>query len=255
MEPCPEPLTAVTMTGRENGHSGRVPFGLIALSPACAAAGFLSGAALLLPLLSAAPAYGAMVLLLRQGRRRAAIAAMLVWALLLGASMTGLCAAMPEREARVVLHGPGYWDEMRVWLETGEGRESHPARFVPQHFLHAGAFVMLCLISGSLLGVLFGAALMNFMAYYVAHVAAATGAHPVLAGVLAWPPWSVVRIASFVALGVYLSEPILSRLWIAPPPARGARLGIGLAALGLALDILLKGLLAPHWPALLRSLR
>ena len=40
------------------------------------------------------------------------------------------------------------------------------------------------------------------MAYYVAQVSLVTPTHPVLAALLAWHPWAVVRVISFVILAV-----------------------------------------------------
>src|SRR2546428_105065 len=87
----------------------RLAFALVLLSPAAAAAGFLVGPPLMLPFIAAAPAYAAMLLLLRSAARTQAVAAMLLWAGLLGASMTLLCGAMPERAERVVICGRAYW--------------------------------------------------------------------------------------------------------------------------------------------------
>lgn len=234
---------------------GILPFLLVILSPAAIAAGFLSGSKLLLPVLCAAPAYPSMVILIKRRWRAHAIGAMLLWAALLGTMMTALCVAMPERASTVVFNGPAYWDEMRVWLETGEGRESSPRLFVPQHLLHAAAFVLLSLATGSLVSLVFGAILMNYMAYYVAQVVLATPAHPMLAAILGWHPWSVLRIASFVVLGVILAEPLLSKLVGIRAGTRGRAAWILFAVGGLVLDLSLKAVLAPHWPTLLGSLR
>src|SRR5437867_6550228 len=196
----------------------RLAFALVLLSPAAVAAGFLLGLPRLLPFLAAAPAYAAMLVLLRAGARTQAVAAMLLWAGLLGASMTLLCSSMPERAERVVIHGPAYWEEMGPWLETGKGRESEPARFIPQHLLHAGLFVVLALATASLLSIVVGAALMDYMAYYVSRIVLVTLSHPVLAGLLGSLPWSLIRIASLAVLGFVLAAPSLLRLcWISAP--------------------------------------
>jgi hypothetical protein len=218
------------------------------------AAGFYLGIPVLLPILCAAPAYASMALLLREGKRGAALAAMLLWALLLGAVMTGLCACDPARAERVVIHGADYWEEMRPWLETGAGRESDPSRFLPQHALHAALFVVLSLLTASAVSVVFGAVLMNYMAYYVARVVLLTPAHPFLAALLGWHPWSIVRIASFVTLGVLLAEPLLARVMRTPRPAMARGL-LALAVCGLLIDAVMKAVLAPHWAAVLRGLR
>ncbi len=154
-----------------------------------------------------------------------------------------------------MLHGTAYWDEMSRWLETGQGREADPAEFLPQHLLHAALFIALSLATASLVSIAFGAVLMNYMAYYVARVVLLTPARPVLAGLLAWHPWSVVRVASYVVLGVCLAEPLLARIGGGGWPAAGRRRWIAAAVAGLLLDAALKAALAPHWHALLRSLR
>ena len=183
-----------------------MPLTLVVLSPLAMAAGFWLGEPLLLPILASAPAYAAMALLLREGRRGAALGAMLLWAVL------------------------------------------------PQHALHAGAFVALSLLTASVVSVVFGAALMNYMAYYVAELIRLTPSHPWLAALLGWHPWSIVRIVSFVTLGVLLAEPLLRRVTRAPRLAPPRAL-LALALAGLVVDVCLKALLAPHWAALLRSLR
>src|SRR6185295_17917504 len=137
------------------------------------------------------------------------IGIMLVWAFVLGVTMTALCRAWPERASAVVLHGPAYWEEMSVWLETGHGAESTPSIFLPQHALHAAVFVALSLATGSALSILLGTVMMGYMSYYVAHVSASAPAHPLAAAILGWHPWSVVRVGAFIVLGVVLAEPVL----------------------------------------------
>lgn len=228
---------------------------LVALSPVLDLLGFAIGSRWLLPIFSAGPAYLAMVILLRRRTRAEAIGAMLVWALLHGMTMTLLTFADPVRAAGVVLNGPAYWREMAPWLETGIGRESIPSEFLPQHLLHAGAFVLLCLLTASALGILLGAVLMNYMAYYVGHVVILTPARPALAALLAWHPWSLVRIAAFVILGVCLAEPLLRRLGAIVPGGASKRPWLLTALVLLVIDLGAKALLAPHWAGLLRALR
>ena len=228
---------------------------LVALSPLAAVIGFAVGSRLLLPILCAAPAYAAMLVLLFTRTRSEAIAAMLLWAALHGAIMTVLCTARPERASAIIVHGPAYWQEMSLWVESGRGRESEPSRFLPQHLMHAAAFVGLSLATASALSIAFGGLLMNYMAYYVAHVGIETPSHPTLAAIIAWHPWSIVRIASYVILGVCFAEPLLTRLRGAPVDPQPVRPWVIAGLSGLALDVGLKLILAPHWPALLRSMR
>ena len=100
-----------------------------------------------------------------------------------------------------MIHGAAYWEEMRPWLETGQGREERAvpvpaAARAPRRRVH----VALSLLTASVVSVVFGAILMNYMAYYVSQVVRLTSSHPLLAALLGWHPWSVVRIVSFVTL-------------------------------------------------------
>ena len=70
---------------------------------------------------------------------------------------------------------------------------------------------------------------------------------------LAWVPWAVIRVASFVTLGVILGGPLLGRvLGFRFRLADHAR-WMALAAAGLAIDIALKWLLAPVWREMIRN--
>jgi hypothetical protein len=95
-----------------------------------------------------------------------------------------------------------------------------------------------------------GALLMNYMGHYVGTLAAASR-QPAMTLLLAWHPWAVIRVISFVVIGVVLSVPLLSRIgrfhvdWIA------ARKLLCWAGAGLVADIVLKALLAPAWQRLL----
>jgi hypothetical protein len=133
---------------------------------------------------------------------------------------------------------------------TGRGAESSPSRFLPQHARDGAIFSALALASGGVLAMPMGAALMNYMGCYVGSLAAAS-AHPAASIVLGWHPWAVVRVVSFVVLGVLLSMPALSRLFRFRIDWRAARPLFAAAIAGLLVDIALKALLAPSWRLLL----
>jgi hypothetical protein len=69
--------------------------------------------------------------------------------------------------------------------------------------------------------------------------------------ILGWHPWAVIRVISFVTLGVVLSAPVLSRLGKFTMDLRAARPLVMVASAGLVVDVLLKWLLAPAWQRLL----
>ena len=227
------------------------------LLPLLNIAGWLIGLALgaqwLLPLLNAAPACWFMVTTLRRGERKRAIALMLWWGLWLGISGVAASLLWPARAEMVVYNGAAYRDEMFSWLTTGVGRESSPAEFIPQHLIHAAIFVALSLVTASTLSILMGCVLMNYMSFYVGslilHCSGTAAATTAI--LLGWNPWSMVRVASYIILGVVLCEPLLFRMPGRWPAPSGRGFWLLLAAAGLLVDIAMKALLAPHWPGLL----
>jgi hypothetical protein len=213
--------------------------------------GLVLGSPWLLPLLNTAPAYVVLVRRLGRGDRAGAVVAMLLWAAALAVGGTVTFALWPSPVDGLVLNGPAYRDDMLHWIRTGEGREGSLRLFLPQHLLHLGAFVALCLPTASVLGILLGAVLMNFMSFYVATLTRA-GVPAGAVVLLGWQPWAICRVAAFCVLGVVLAEPLLGRF--RPLARSGSRRRYVLAAaLGLLADCVLKAVLAPTWGALLRG--
>src|SRR5262245_17035206 len=216
--------------------------------------GLVLGVRWLLPALNTLPAYAAMVVLLRRGRRDVAVAAMLAWAATLAVCGTLFFWLWPQPPDLLVVNGPRYRDEMFHWIRTGVGSEGSPRLFLPQHLLHLLAFVALSLATASAVSIFMGAVLMNYMDFYVASLARA-GAPGWAATLLGWQPWAICRVAAFCILGVVLAEPLLAR--IAPyryDGLRGARRWIAIAAAGILADWVLKAALAPWWGLWLRPL-
>jgi hypothetical protein len=225
---------------------------LLAATPALTVLGYYSRLPWLLPILQVIPAYPLMVLDLRKGKVSLAILRMLVWALLIAVTVEWLALAAPEVGTASVIHGEAYRDEMVRWVRTGIGRESDPTRFLPQHLFHLGAFVALSLASGSLLSLILGAVLMNYMSFYVGSLAS-LARRPWTILLVGWPPWAVARVAAFVILGVILSGPLLRRVAGIPFRWEERRGWIVAAAAGLMLDVTMKTILAPSWSGILRS--
>ena len=220
------------------------------LAPLAAALGLASGRATLLPVLATAAVYPTFARLILRGRPGAAAVAAVLWAASLAASIAVITACDPGRTAGAVLNGPAYRDEMFAFIGSGHGRESEPARFVPQHLLHLAAFAVLTAASGGLLGLLLGAGLVGYMSFYVGALAA--GPEPGLAALCGWPPWAVLRVVAFILLGTVLARPLLARLARRPPAPLRVRLWLAGAFGLLLLDVALKALLAQRWAALLR---
>jgi len=205
---------------------------------------------LLVPVLNTLASFPFMVAALRRGNVRLAVARMLVWALALGVCATLLSYWQPWRTETLFLRAASYRAEMFGWVMTGHGAESEPSRFLPLHLRDAAIFVVLALATGGVLAMIMGAALMNYMGHYVGALAAAS-ARPAVTMILGWHPWAVVRIVSFVTLGVVLSAPLLSKIWNFPVDWLSERRLAAYAAAGLVVDVVMKWLLAPAWQKLL----
>jgi hypothetical protein len=217
------------------------------------AVGWLVGIPALVPALNALPAYPFLYRSLSAGRTNRAIVEMLAWAAALAVSSTAISYLDPVRAGRLFINGAAYRREMFFWVLTGLGAESEPAQFVPAQAMHALIFGVLSLLSASVLSMPMGALLVNYMGTYVGSLAAVSR-HPVLTAFAGWVPWAIIRIASFVALGVVLAGPVASRLLGFRFRLREHVPVLVLALTALLTDIVLKAVLAPGWHVLLRRI-
>jgi hypothetical protein len=214
------------------------------------ALGWAIGIPILVPILNTLASFPFMVLALKRGDVRGAVGRMLLWALAMGVTATLMSYARPEQTGLLFLRAQAYRTEMFNWILTGTGPESTPSQFIPQQLGHAAMFAGLALATGGALAMPMGAVLMNYMGHYVGTLAE-TSAHPVLTTLLAWHPWAVIRVISFVTIGVVLSAPLLSRIAKFHVDWSAARRLLVWSCAGLVLDVLLKTLLAPTWQRLL----
>jgi hypothetical protein len=213
----------------------------LASTPLCALLLFLPGGGWLLALAAPLTLWPTFAPAIRSNRDGAAFRAAVLWAILLSVGVLLFATQFPEAAARSVVRGESYRSEMFGWIETGVGKEGDWRRFLPEHAVHLGAFALLSLLTAGYLGLALGAALMAYMNYFVAGVAAASG-EPIAAITTAWFPWSIARVLAFIAFGVLLARPLLRReRW--PFERRHAR-WFALALLGIAVDIGLKVALA-----------
>jgi hypothetical protein len=223
---------------------------LVCLTVLSYAAGWILGIPLLVPVLNTAASYPFMVAALKRGDLKLAVVRMLVWALTMAVCATLISYLRPWASGDVFLRGAAYRAEMFAWIMTGRGPESTPSAFVPQHAVHAAVFTALALATGGAVAMAMGATLMNYMGHYVGSLAAASS-HPLPTIVVAWHPWSIIRIISYVTLGVVLSAPLLSRVMRFRVDWREARILAAWACAGLVADVVLKALIAPAWQRLL----
>lgn len=233
---------------RERGRGAQL---LLLLTPFLPLLVFLPFGRWLLPLLAPLTLWPSFAPRVRERRYLAAWGFGLAWAALLSLGVVVLVARFPEAARDGILNGEPYREEMFGWIATGVGRESDPAAFIPIHLLHLGLFLVLTWISGGYLGLVLGAALVDYMSYFVGSYAVASG-EPVLGAIAAWVPWSVIRVLAFVLLGVVFARPLLVRKpW---PFGRDELKLMALAASGILADILMKALMAPDYGLFLRQL-
>ena len=228
---------------------------LLAATPLVALVALLPGGRWLLPVVAPLTVYLWFARRVRFGDYLGAWTIGIVWAALLSLGVVLLVYLLPDAAAAGIFHGPAYREEMFGWVRTGNAPENHPAQFVPQHMLHLGLFVLLTWVSGGYLGLVLGAGLVGYMSYFVGSYGAAAEpawVHFLMGPVLAWVPWSVLRVASFVLIGVVLSRPVLlRRAW---PFGRREAVLLGLALSGIVGDIVIKALTAPSYGLFLRQI-
>lgn len=229
-----------------------VPAAIVAGTAVSYVVAIAIGVPWLVPVLNVVPAFPFMVASLRRGDVGEAVWRMLVWAAALAVCATALSYFWTAEAGRIFLRGEAYRREMFEFVQTGRGAEGDIRVFLPQHLLHAAAFCLLAVATGSVLAMPLGAFLMNYMAYYVGALGAAS-AHPWLAMTLAWVPWALIRIAAFVTLGVVLGGPLLGRLFGFEYRWRGQRRWVALAGAALLTDVVLKWALAAAWREMIRS--
>ncbi len=223
---------------------------LVLSAPLTALLPFATGLRWAAPLVAGSLAWWFLVREPDRSRRRV-VGWLLVWAIALSFSFVLLTVYFPERAARAIPHARRYWNEMQPWLQTGIGVESTPAAFVPQHLLHLLGFASLSLLTAGWGGLVLGAYLLGYMSFYVG-MTTSLAARPLAAVALAWHPWSLLRVAAFVILGVSLSRLLLE--WRGRAEWWQSNRGrLALAAVLWIADLGLKALLAPHWPSLLRQ--
>jgi hypothetical protein len=222
---------------------------LLGLTPLVAVVLALPAGGWLLPLVAPLTLWPAFAPAARDGSYRRAVAAALLWAALLSAAIIALTETAPRLAGTRIVNGEPYRIEMFRWIETGSGRENEPAEFIPQHLLHLAAFALLSWLSAGYLGLALGAGLVAYMSYFVGSFAASSG-HPLLGAIVAWVPWSVVRVAAFVVLGSVLARRLLERRPFAFDRRDLAWTGAAFA--GIVVDIALKSALAPSYGLFLR---
>jgi hypothetical protein len=237
-----------TTTPRRGG--GRLAITAFAAAFISTGVGYTIGNQWALPFINALAIYPFYLELILSGRRRQAVALGLMWALFLSQAVIGVAYFFPERAEAATLRGAEYRDEMFTWVETGEGEESSPRRFIPSHAAHFAVFCGMCLLTGGFAGLAMGAALLNYMNFYVGALVAAAD-RPILTFLFGWQPYAIIRVVSYIVVATALSEAAFGLVRRRGVPPR-ARLYMAAGGAGVIVDVLVKSLTAPAWSRLLR---
>lgn len=218
----------------------------------------------LLPMLPLAWVYAHAIL-----EERASDAAFLAiaWAGALTVSTVAAAAWSPQTALRTIWHAGEFRDEMVAWIATGRGAEGNIALFLPRVLVE---YALVWILSAATLGaaaLLLGSLLLGYMNGYVGWVVANAdpAASPIGTALVAWPPWSVARVLSFILAGTAGALWGWRRFYArrfggADAVARAARRGGAVMRLALfslfllLLDIGLKWWLAPIWREWLHAL-
>lgn len=180
----------------------------------------------------------------------------LAWAVVLSGSTIAAAAWSPDAAMRSLWHARAYRDEMLLWIATGAGPEGDIARFLPRVLVEYALVLGLSALTVGAGGLLLGSLLLGYMNGYVGWVVANADPNvsPIAAALLAWPPWSIARVASFVAAGTAAASWGHALLYDRKR-SRPNVLPLLIASLALLLvDVLLKWGFAPTWRGLLRGL-
>jgi hypothetical protein len=172
------------------------------------------------------------------------------WTFLLSVLVLFLSWKEPERMERFIWRAGEYSSAMLRWIETGELPEGSTRQVIFFHLKQTLFYCFAAALSANFLGLLLGSALLNYMNFYVARLAR-NSSRPLQAFLMGWNPWSIIRVLSFLWLGIVVSNFSL-RLLFSIPWRLSAALVIP-PILGILLDLSLKIVLSRRWSAKLRA--
>jgi hypothetical protein len=153
-----------------------------------------------LPMLPLAWVYARAV---RDGRARDAALLAVVWAAALTVSTVAASARAPQAAMQSIWHAGAFRDEMVGWIATGRGAEGDIRLFLPRVLVEYALVWILSALSLGAVALLLGSLLLGYMNGYVGWVVANADPNvPALStAMVAWPPWSVMRVLSFILAG------------------------------------------------------
>jgi hypothetical protein len=187
---------------------------------------------------------------------RTAVTLALAWTAAVTVSTVAAAAHSPDAVPSGIWHATVYRDEMLQWIATGVGAEGNPALFLPRVLAEYALLLVLAACSAGAIGLFMGSILLGYMNGYVGWVVAHAdpSASPLAVALFAWPPWAISRVVSFVLAGTAAAAYGYPRIFDRRGPRPRLKPILVASLVFLALDIVLKALLAPTWRLFLRGL-
>ena len=174
---------------------------------------------------------------------------LVLWTLLLSVLILWFSRREPENWEGLICRSREYSQSMMRWIESGELPEGSPRQVIVSHLKQTLLYCALAFLSLNFLSLVLGSALLNYMNFYLAQLSKRS-TRPGLVLWLGWNPWSVIRVLSFLYLGMVASAPTMWLLF-----AIHWRLSVSLllpGLIGLFLDLFLKLTLSRRWRETIR---
>ena len=213
-------------------------------------------APLLFALLPVAPLAWVYRRAIAKGDAKRAVLLAAAWAVALTVSTIAAAASSPDAGIRGVWHAGAFRDEMLRWIATGAGSEGNIRLFLPRVLVEYALVLVLSAASAGAAALFLGGLLLGYMNVYVGWVVANSdpATIPVTTALLAWPPWSMSRVVSFVLAGTAGALWGYPRLYARGSARAPVKRLLAASVAFLCLDIFLKWWLAPIWRDWLRAL-
>lgn len=236
-------------------------FSTVVLTIIFMAIGFFLGAfvhPILLLIFTVFPFYFSFIALIKQQKYSKALKLIFIWTFTIAIMGILLTVIFPDLAMVSVLNGVAYQTEMFIWIATGVGAEGNPSQFIPIHLTHLTIFIITCLVSMALIGIFFGAYMMNYMDYYVGtlflNIAEPNISNYLVVAAFGWQIWAISRVIGYLFIGTALSIPLTAYLFKQKLPIAVIKRYIFIGLGFIILDIVLKATLAPIYQQILNSL-
>jgi hypothetical protein len=215
----------------------------IIITPVMFAISVLLRHRIFLPLLCSIPACAGYLLALRSSTF-SAFSVVIIWTLIQSFLVIYSAKRKPDSMKNLIVRSEAYTRSMFDWIETGQLPEGKMPQVIQSHLQQTILYCFLAFITANLGSIVLGCVLLNYMNFYVSQLSARSR-NSGIAILLGWNFWSVIRVLSYLWLGVILGIPLASYLVNVAQPFQWVWLVPGFA--GVILDLFLKIYLSNWW--------